>query len=283
VSTSTTSRLVVKARDPSARLEAQHAAFTKLVQRFQHVVIALALALLRDVDEAKDAAQDAYGTAWHRLRQLRDPAMFEAWLKAIVRRECSRRRRRQPLSPAAIAASLPAKVSQPRSDYDDVIATTMHGLPEGERQVTVLFYFLGFSQRQIAQLLGLKIGTVGKRMHSARLRMRRNLPRSVRQDFVRLVPSAEFVDSVRRGLLDEYVGEYHFPERPGHPVRISRDGDSLISEAGDQRHLLVSGGKHSLLTIHYDGEGRFRRNRAGEITHFVYYEFGKRMGVARKA
>jgi hypothetical protein len=45
------------------------------------------------------------------------------------------------------------------------------------------------------------------------------------------------------------------------------------------RHVLVSVGKHSLLN--YDGEGHFRRNRRGDVTHFIYYEFGRRMGVAR--
>jgi hypothetical protein len=37
-----------------------------------------------------------------------------------------------------------------------------------------------------------------------------------------------------------------------------------------------------LLACHYDGEGRFRRDGRGEVTHFVYYEFGRRLGIARK-
>jgi hypothetical protein len=60
-----------------------------------------------------------------------------------------------------------------------------------------------------------------------------------------------------------------------------REGDSLIAESGDQRHLLVSHGKQSLVARHYDGEGRFCRSR-GEVTHFVYYESGRRLGVARR-
>lgn len=104
----------------------------------------------------------------------------------------------------------------------------------------------------------------------------------MRGDFVRISRSHAFVDRVRRGLLDEYIGEYRFDRRPDHIVAIIRDGDSLISLTAGQRHLLVSGAEHSLLTIHYDGEGRFRRDRHGHVTHFVYYEFGKRMGIARR-
>jgi hypothetical protein len=65
-------------------------------------------------------------------------------------------------------------------------------------------------------------------------------------------------------------------------VEITREGDSLISTSGAQRHLLLSGGRESLLAYHYDGEGRFRRDRQGRVASFVYYEFGKRLGVAWK-
>lgn len=278
----TLAQLVEKARDPSASLHDQHAAFAQLVRRSQHLVFGVALASLRDVEEARDAAQDAFSTAWHRLGQLRDPAAFASWVRAIAAMACSRRRRKRPLAPND--STLPSSVEPDdrQMDYQSVVAPALERLPQGERDVTVLFYFLGYSLTQIAKLLGLKPGTVGKRLHSARLRIRRNLPRSVRSDFIRLAPSRPFVEQVRRGLLDEYVGEYRFARRPDHVVTITREGDSLVGEARGQRHVLVSGRKHSLLTIHYDGEGRFQRNRRGEITNFVYYEFGRRLGVARK-
>lgn len=278
----TMARLVEKARDPATSLDEQHAAFTRLVQQSQHIVFGLALASLRDVEDARDAAQDAFATAWHRLGQLRDPSAFAPWLKSIVATECSRRRRRCRLAPENVAPPASVEADTRRVDYQSVVASALDQLPESEWHVTVLFYFLDYSLPQIARLLRLKPGTVGKRLHSARLRIRRGLPRSVRSDFVRLVPSEAFVERLRRGLLDEYVGEYRFERRTDHVVSIAREGDSLISYSGGQRHVLVSAGEQSLLVSHYDGEGRFRRNRRGEVTHFVYYEFGRRLGVARK-
>ena len=162
------------------------------------------------------------------------------------------------------------------------ICVVPRGSQEGERHVTVLFYFFGYSQPQIARLLSLKPGTVGKRLHSARLRIRRGLPRSVRSEFVRLTPSEAFVARVARGLLDEYIGEYRFDRRPDHVVSITREGNALISRSAGQCHVLVSFADNALLTTHYDGEGRFRRDRRGRITQFVYYEFGRRLGIARK-
>lgn len=275
-------RLVEKARDPTASLQEQHAAFTRLVQESQHTVFAFALASLRHVEDAKDVSQNVFATAWRRLGQLRDPTAFAAWLKSVVVSECARWRRQRPLLPEEAAMSVAVDASVHDWDYQDLLATALEELPESERRVTVLFYFFGYTQSQIARLLRVKAGTVGKRLHSARLRIRRRLPRSVRSDFVRDRPSVEFVARVRSGLFDDYIGEYRFERRPDHVVRIAREGGHLVSEGGGQRHVLASLDEHSLVAMHYDGEGRFRRNRRGEVTGLVYYEFGKRLGVARK-
>lgn len=273
--------LVERARDPSVSLHEQHRAFGELVRQSQHFVFGLALASLRDVEDAKDAAQDTFATAWHRLHQLRDPGAFAPWLRAIAVTACSRKRRKRSVTQHDLELQSTVEPAD-RTEYESVVASALRQLPKGEQDVTILFYFLGHSQPQIAKLLRLKPGTVGKRLHSARLRIRRVLPRSVRANFVRLAPSKEFLERVGRGLLDEYVGQYRFETRPEVVVSITREDDALVGEANGQRHVLVSVGTQSLLTIHYDGEGRFRRNRRGEVTHFVYYEFGRRMGVARR-
>lgn len=281
--TSNLVQLVENSRDPTLPLHEQHEAFTQLVEQSQHLVFGLALASLRDVDEAKDAAQEAFATAWLRLAQLRDPSTFSAWLKTIVATQCNRRRRRHaPSESELLEFHGSGETESHGSDYQSLIATTLASLPRGERDVMVLFYFLGYTQREIARLLHLKTGTVGKRLHSGRLKVRRLLPRSVRGEFVRLSPSRKFIESVRLGLFDEYVGEYRFDRRPELVVSIAREGDLLISDAGNQRNILMSLGNRSLLTSHYDGEGRFHRNSRGKVTHFVYYEFGRRLGIARK-
>jgi RNA polymerase sigma-70 factor (ECF subfamily) len=273
--------LVAIARDPRQSLDARHTAFTSLVHRSQHIVFALALSSLRDVDDARDAAQEAFATAWRRLHQLRDAQAFPAWLKSIVAAECARCRRRT-VRPASTTPATSVDADVRHLDYDATVAAALEGLSKGERHVIVLYYFLGLTLTEIARLLRLKPGTIGKRLHSARLRVRRELPRCVRGDFVRLGTDERFASRVGRGLLDEYTGQYRFEGRPDHIVEITREGDSLISTSGAQRHLLLSGGRESLLTRHYDGEGRFRRDGQGRIASFVYYEFGKRLGVAWK-
>jgi RNA polymerase sigma-70 factor, ECF subfamily len=277
-----TAQLVEKARDSVLPLHEQHAAFTQLIEQSQHVVFGLALASLRDVEDAKDASQEAFTTAWQRLRQLRDASAFAAWLKTIVATLCIRRRRSRTRRPELLELGGSVEADGRRLDYQSLVASALTTLPKGERDVMVLFYFLGYRLPEIGRLLRLKPGTVGKRLHAARLRIRRRLPPSVRGEFVRLSPSPRFADNVRRGLFDEYVGEYRFERRPDLVVTIVREGDRLIGEAGGQRNVLLSVADKSLLTSHYDGEGRFHRDRRGRVTHFVYYEFGRRLGVARK-
>lgn len=277
-----TAQLVELARNPELPLQRRHAAFTQLVERSQHVALAMALAALRNVDEAEEAAQDALLTAWLRLRQLRDPSVFSAWLRSIVATNCRRRLRRRTDASAPVALSTAMAAEDSRSPYRSLVASAIAALPAHERQVTVMFYFLGYTLLEIARLLQLKPGTVGKRLHSARLRIRHQLPPSVRGEFVRLAPSPMFVQKVRRGLFDDYVGEYRFEHRPDLVVRIAREGDLLVSYGGGQRNILASLCDDSLLTSFYDGEGRFGRDRRGRVTHFAYYEFGKRLGIARK-
>lgn len=276
-------QLVEKARDTAASLHEQHAAFTQLVERSQHIAFGLAVSILRDAEEAKDATQDAFTTAWLRLRQLRDASAFEAWLKTIVATECNRRLRRRTREAPLIELPESAEADTHQIEYQSLVASAIASLSEGERHVTVLFYVMGHTQEEIARLLRLKPGTVGKRLHSARLRIRRWLPPSVRSEFVRVAPSRNFVQKVRLGIFDEYVGEYRFAQRPDLVVSIVREGDSLVSDSDGQRNVLASLDHESLVTSHYDGEGRFGRNRRGEVTHFAYYEFGKRLGVAWKA
>ena len=277
-------RLVEMVRDPARPLHEQQAAFARLVERSQRAVLGLAASLLGDADEAKDAAQEAFLTAWVRLAQLRDGAAFEGWLRTIVATACRRRLRRWARETPLLGES-PACTGADTSplDYRSVVQAALAALPTGERQVAVLYYVEGYTQEEIARRLGLKPGTVAKRLHSARLRVRRRLPPSVRSEFLRVTPSRSFTEQVRRGLLDQFVGEYRFRERPELVVSIVREGDALVSECGCQRNVLASLDDASLVTSHYDGEGRFGRNGRGEVTHFVYYEFGKRLGVAWKS
>ena len=104
--------------------------------------------------------------------------------------------------------------------------------------------------------------------------------------FFSRIPSRNttFEEKVRSGIYDQYVGEYVYDERPDLTVQIRREGNRLVGRANGQRNELIGIGDsiHELATKEFDGRGRFVCNEAGRVTHFIYYEFGKAMGIARK-
>lgn len=260
--------LVARARNEDLPIADQHAAFAELVRRFDASATGWALQRLDDAEEAKDVAQDAFITAWLKLRQLREPAAFGAWLKRLIATQCHRRRRK-----IRDVESLPHHDAT--FEYRELLASSISKLADAEYRCVVLFYFLGRKLDEIARILGIPRGTVGKRLHQARIAIRRQLPRSVREEFVRW-------QKVQERLFDEYAGEYRFDERPDLVVRIQREGSQLVSYGGGQRSVLASIGEGALVSTAYDGEGRFHRDGTGRITQFIYYEFGERLGIAKK-
>ena len=152
-------------------LGGSEAAFEALVRRYQGIVVARALAILHDRADAEDAAQDAFLRAFRSLGKLRSAEAFGNWLLRTVanvaKRLASRRRNRpQPLLDGD-AIERPA----PRLEVLEAIAT----LPEPYQQVVHLFYGQGHSCKEIADLLGLKIGSVTARLTRARRMLRKSL------------------------------------------------------------------------------------------------------------
>jgi len=273
-------RLVRRARSPRAPLAGQHAAFAQLVALHEQMVFATALASLRDPEAARDAAQEAFLAAWRKLPQLRTPAAFPGWLQRLVRTQCARIRRKQT---PALEPPLPDDGDAlARAERRRAVMRALDALPPSDREALLLFHVLGEPQRTIAELFGVAEATIGKRLYAARLRLRRLLPRAVAAEFLVTAPSRDFLRRVEAGMFDELTGTYRFESQPDRVVVIRRAGDLLISEAGGQRNVLASRGDDALVPTRFDGEGRFKRDRRGRITHFVYYEFGRRLGMARK-
>src|SRR5262245_53834927 len=88
--------------------------FSQLVARYQDAAFAYAFALLKDRAAAEDAAQAAFLTAWVHLKELRDPAAFGGWLRAIVRTHCLRTVR------SARIPTVPFDATTPEPEVDEM-------------------------------------------------------------------------------------------------------------------------------------------------------------------
>lgn len=285
--------LVIKATDSNVTLAEQHEAFGEIVRSFQNMAYACAYAVLGDFQLAEDAAQEAFITAWQKLRQLHQPEAFPGWFRRIVLTECNRLTRRKQLrtTPLDDGESIPSTFGNPqttveRNELKKTMFAAIKKLPENERIIVTLFYIKEISQSDISAFLEVPITTVAKRLYSARVRLRGKMTKEFKKDFMAHRPSRNrsFAEKVAAGIFDEYVGEYRYEMRPEIVVIIKREGNKLISESVGQRNELFAenDSESELLTNEFDGRGQFVRNEEGRITHFIYYEFGQEMGLAKK-
>lgn len=167
--------LVLTARDKQKSRTKRQEAFSELVVRFQDAAFEWAYAVLEDAHLAQDAAQEAFVTAYQKLEQLREPYAFPGWLKQIVVSQCHRLVRGKKLETRSIdsTGALPAPELGPsatveESELKQNVLAAIQALPEHEKIVTQLFYFSGYSQKEIAKLLELPLTTVKKRLQYAR-------------------------------------------------------------------------------------------------------------------
>lgn len=279
----TVADLVRAARNTRSPIRERQAAFAVLVERFQAMAMAVALEGSGDAESARDASQGAFLAAWRSLHRLRDPDAFGGWLKRLVRTQCARARRRQERSLEAFPVSLPDPAETVvRRQTRGLLERSIRSLPEAERQAVALVYFQGATLEEAARRLGVTPAHAGKLVYRARLHLRRQLPREIARAFLATVPDRAFARKVEAGILDELLGTYRFPERPDRPVVLRREGHRLVAHAAGQRNVLTSRRTDRLVSTEFDGEACFLRDRRGRVTGFVYYEFGRRLGVARR-
>ncbi len=154
---------------------AYEAAFGRLADRYERKVYRLCCSLLRDPDQAADAAQESLVRVWKALPRYDQRASLSTWIYTITRNRCltaiGRRRETDSMSdPAVEQAVEAAQVSapEPGQDHLEVLRELVEALPERYRSALTLFYYEEKSVAEVAAMLGLPEGTVKTNLHRAR-------------------------------------------------------------------------------------------------------------------
>lgn len=133
-------------------------AFEQLVRRYGPDLYRYLLVRLRSESDARDALQETMTAAWLGLPGLRDPARFWPWLVAIASRKCATVRRKR------MHASELEPPSLGEDDHEALEVWDAVGLlPARYREVLILRYRLELSEQEVADALGIRIGTVKSR------------------------------------------------------------------------------------------------------------------------
>ena len=160
--------------DTDLVVRAQHGdeeAFASLAVAVGGRLHAMAHRILRDIELAEDATQQALLTIWRDLPQLRDPARFDAWSYRLLVRACyaeAGQARRWTPSIRALPANEPMAADGLSTVVDrDQLERGFRRLSIEHRTVVVLHHYVDLPLDQVAEVLGVPIGTVRSRLFHA--------------------------------------------------------------------------------------------------------------------
>ena len=163
------------------------AAYGELVTRFQGSVYAMAMSRVRDPLEAQDLAQEVFVHAMRKLPQLRDARCFAGWLRQITARMAINRLTRKAPHVGLALEVLEGVPGRGRSPEENLAkresAAELHAglnrLKPLDRATLEAFYIRGHSLKQMARDFEVPTGTIKRRLHVARQRLKSVLDESM--------------------------------------------------------------------------------------------------------
>ena len=194
---------MVSAQDPDNELVQKsqggdRLAFNQLVLKYRNRVMGVATRMLGDRVEAEDLAQDVFVKVYHGLQGFQGEALFSTWLYRITTNSClNQRRKRKRESQVTQVVDDPEPIlsdraSNPhtlleRKELKDFLEKAIQALPQEQRMVLILRDIEGLSYEEIADSLGLELGTVRSRLHRARLEVQGSVKKMFSPDVRRSV------------------------------------------------------------------------------------------------
>jgi RNA polymerase sigma-70 factor (ECF subfamily) len=168
-------------------LRGEHDAFNLLVYRWERQIYGLTLRMLGRDDEAKDATQDTFISAYRNLSKFRGEAKFSSWIYRIALNICNTKLRGRPKNVVSIEEQQEASGFELAADCADLadgiqkaqvtehVRRALQGLPPDMRQVIVMKEYEGLKFSEIAEILGIPISTVKTRMYTGLGELRKRL------------------------------------------------------------------------------------------------------------
>jgi RNA polymerase sigma-70 factor, ECF subfamily len=148
-------------------------AFSTLVERYERAVYHLAFRTVREAEEAKDAAQEAWIKAYRALASFRPGAKFATWIFTICYRVCCDRLAKRKRFTGDEPVDFADPAAGPESTYEAAedaarLRAAIEALPEKYRVVITLFHLQGKQYEEIAAVLNLPLGTVKTHLFRAK-------------------------------------------------------------------------------------------------------------------
>ncbi len=163
-------------------------ALAELYDRVGRIAYGLALRILRDERHAEDAVQEAFLQVWRSAATFRpERAKASTWVLTLVHRravDLVRREERRQADPLTEDAAGPVQEAEQTDEAAwlrferERVQTALKRLPDLQREALELAYYGGFSQSELAERLGVPLGTIKSRMFAGLARLRELLDES---------------------------------------------------------------------------------------------------------
>lgn len=235
-------------------LSGDPSAYDRLVLRWETAVVHAALAVCRNRELARDAAQDAFVTAWIKLANLADGAKYGAWTCKIARNCALQLLTRYRYytgeistddENAAYAIEDPYAVDPAQSSVRKAERERMHtaidNLPERVRLIIRLYYLENHSIEEIATLLGVTSGTVKKQLWDGRRKIRKEL--------------CAMDETMQDTLLErvhkkvEEVKAWQYLDKKEGFATVYHDALAMIEELPESGERLAKGKYHAMADV----------------------------------
>lgn len=168
-------------------LDGEPEAFSLLVRRWERQIYCLTLRMLGRDEEAKDATQETFLSAYRNLSKFRGEAKFSSWIYRIALNVCNTRLRGRSKVTISLDEQRETTGFELAANIDDLsrgiqqeqvashVRRALSGLPAEMRQVIIMKEYEGLKFSEIAVILGIPISTVKTRMYTGLSELRKRL------------------------------------------------------------------------------------------------------------
>lgn len=188
-------------------------AFGPIIERYKDAVFGVALSRLRNFHDAEDLTQSSFVEAFDRLASLKDPNRLGAWLRSITIHRCINYLKREARSVTIDSIEEPESPHNPHKDIEQTelreqVLNAIGRLSKTQRETVTLYYISGYSQQEVAHIQEVPIGTIKRRLHEARNKLK--------EDMIDMVE-----DVLKDNAPDENFTEKVFEMLNAYPSRIN--------------------------------------------------------------
>jgi len=164
-------------------LAGNQSAFETLVQRYKGTALAMAMQYVSNFHDAQDITQEAFFSAYIHLPKLKDPSRFKSWFfqivinhaKMFIRTQMRRTQREEISALDWIATPVEHERFVESLAWREIIQKAVESLSPSNQAIVTLYFFGDGTSKEVADALGLPVGTVKRRLHEIRKVLRKEI------------------------------------------------------------------------------------------------------------